>query len=180
MRTALVIALVAAACCRGAASPIPTAAHATDAHPVLAVTATVVNACDVGGSPSLRFDRGLLDFGTHRLGDGVIGGQGATPVKATMPVLCNNGRSAPQVSFDFGLHPSGTQRHLQGPGGSLIPYDLLRGSSPDAGVWDDNAYPVALVGGEPGDIPVYGLVRSVPVDAEDGLYTDTVVVRVDF
>lgn len=177
MRSILAIASVAAAC------SLPAVAHADQTPGRLSVTATIGNACDIGGGPSLELDRGLLDFGTHRLFDGANGWNGrewSSPVRATMPVLCSNSHSAPLVSFGQGLHPTGKQRNLQGPRGSLVPYDLLRGRSPAAGSWDENAYPIAVVGGQVSDIPVYGVIRAVPSNAEDGLYTDTVVVQIDF
>jgi spore coat protein U-like protein len=147
------------------------------------MTASVTSFCDIGGSPSLKLARGLLDFGDHRLVDAAssLGDTSLSqPVKGSMLLLCNISSSFPEVSFGYGLHATGKQRNLQGPHGTLIPYDLLRGGSPDQGLWDDNAYPVPIVQGTVGDIPVYGYIPALPPNAEDGLYTDTVTVQVDF
>lgn len=158
-------------------------AHAGQGQSRLSILATVSSYCDVGGSLSLKLNRGLLDFGQHRLVDSVAGlGDGALsqPVKGIMPLECSDSSATPEVSFGYGLHAIGKQRNLQGPGGKLVPYDLLRGSSLSQGMWDDNAYPVPDAGGSLGSIPVYGYIPKLPANAQDGFYTDTVTVRVDF
>lgn len=157
-------------------------AHAGEGRSKVSIVATVSSYCDIGGSPSLKLGRGLLDFGQHRVVDSVAGLDDqdlSQPVKGIMPLQCSDSVT-PEVSFDYGLHAAGKQRNLQGPGGSLVPYDLLRGSSINQGFWDDNAYPVATTGGSLGEVPVYGYIRSLPGNAKDGFYTDTVTVRVDF
>jgi spore coat protein U-like protein len=158
-------------------------AHAGQGQSRLSIAATISSYCDIGGSASLTLGPGLLDFGQHRLVDTLadLGGQDISrPVKGIMPLQCSDGSATPEVSFDYGLHATGKQRNLEGPGGSLVPYDLLRGSGINQGLWDNDAYPVSATGGNLGEIPVYGYIRSVPVNAKDGLYTDTVTVRVDF
>jgi spore coat protein U-like protein len=157
-------------------------AHAGEARSKLSVLATVSSFCDIGGSRLLKLGRGSLDFGQHRLVDALaaLDDRGLSqPIKGNLPLQCS-GSITPEVSFDYGLHSTGKQRNLQGPGGSLVPYDLLRGSSIDQGFWDDNAYPVSTNGGSLGEVHVYGFIRSVPDNAKDGFYTDTVTVRVDF
>ena len=162
---------------------LPGNAYASEAHSRLSVEATVSSYCDIGGSSSLKLGRGLLDFGQHRLVDTLAGPAGhdlSQPVKGLMPLQCSDTSITPEVSFDYGLHSTGKQRNLQGPGGSLIPYNLLRGSSINQGFWDDNAYPVPVAGGQPGSIPLYGYIPELPTTTKDGLYTDTVMVQVDF
>ncbi|WP_168170811.1 spore coat protein U domain-containing protein [Rhodanobacter sp. C01] len=157
-------------------------AHAGEGRSRLSIMATVSSYCDIGGSPSLKLGRGLLDFGQHRVIDTVAGLNDqdlSQPVKGIMPLQCSD-EVTPEVSFDYGLHSTGKQRNLQGPGGSLVPYDLLRGNNVNQGFWDDDAYPVSTAGGNLGGVPVYGYIRSLPVNAKDGFYTDTVTVRVDF
>ncbi|OOG53719.1 spore coat protein U domain-containing protein [Rhodanobacter sp. C03] len=181
MRSAIVLALfVGVLSCQGT---LLDGAHAGEAHSRLSIEASVSDFCDIGGGPSLKVARGLLDFGSHRLVDTATGLNDldlSQPVKGTMPLLCSEGSVFPEVSFSNGLHATGKQRNLQGPGGTLIPYELLRGSSPSQGLWDDNAYPVHLIGGKLGDIPLYGYIPALPAGAKDGFYTDTVTVRVDF
>jgi spore coat protein U-like protein len=159
------------------------AVRAGERHGEVSVAATVTGFCDIGGDPSLRLEDGLLDFGLHRridvatdLGDRSL----SQPIKGNMLLLCSGINVSPEVSFGYGLHATGKQRNLQGPNGTLIPYELLRGSSPSDGLWDDDAYPVNIVTGRSGSIPVYGYIVSLPANAGDGLYTDTVTVRVDF
>jgi len=157
-------------------------AHAGEGRSKLSVVATVSSYCDIGGSASLKLSRGLLDFGQHRIVNSVAGLDDqdlSQPVKGIMPLQCSRSVTS-EVSFDYGLHAAGKQRNLQGPGGSLVPYDLLRGTSINQGFWDDNAYPVATTGGSLGGVPVYGYIHSLPGNAKDGFYTDTVTVRVDF
>jgi spore coat protein U-like protein len=158
-------------------------AVAAEAHIKLNVAANVTSYCDIGGSSSMKLPTGLLDFGSHRMVDALSGlnDQGlGQPVKGTMPLLCSDSHATPQVSFGFGLHARGKQRNLLGPGGSLVPYELLRGNSPSRGLWDENTYPVPSVAGKPGDIPVYGYIPALPANARDGSYTDTVTVKIDF
>jgi spore coat protein U-like protein len=157
--------------------------HASETHGTLSVAASVASYCDIGGSFSMKLPSGLLDFGSHQLLDtraGLDDRPLTQPVKGTMPLLCSDGDATPQVSFGYGLHAKGRQRNLQGPGGSLVPYDLLRGSNPGQGLWDENSYPVYSVAGKRGDIPVYGYIPALPVDARDGTYSDTVTVAIDF
>jgi spore coat protein U-like protein len=180
-RSALVLALFAAAL--GWQGSLLGDARASEAHGRVFVAATVSSFCDIGGSPSLELARGLLDFGHHSLVDTALVSTDpalSEPVKGSMPLVCSDSSVAPLVSFDYGLHAIGNQRNLQGPGGTLIPYDLLRGSSISQGFWDDHAYPVSGMSGRPGDVPVYGRIRSLPNDAKDGFYDDTVTVRIDF
>ncbi len=157
--------------------------HAGEARSTLSVAANVTSYCDIGGSFSMKLPTGLLDFGSHRIVDALSGlnDQDLTqPVKGIMPLLCSDSHATPQVSFGFGLHARGRQRNLLGPGGSLVPYELLRGNSPSHGLWDENTYPVPSVAGKPGDIPVYGYIPALPTNARDGSYTDTVTVKIDF
>ena len=157
-------------------------AHAGEGRSKVSIVATVSSYCDIGGSSSLKLSRGLLDFGQHRLVDSVAGLDDqdlSQPVKGIMPLQCS-ASITPEVSFDYGLHAAGKQRNLQGPGGSLVPYDLLRGSSINQGFWDNDAYSVSTTAGNLGGVPVYGYIHSLPVNVKDGLYTDTVTVRVDF
>lgn len=167
----------------GASTALPGDVRAGEAHDRLSVEATVASYCDIGGSASRGLDRGLLDFGRHRLVD-TVSGLGnrdlSQPVKGVLLVRCSDRSITPEVSFDYGLHATGKQRNLQSSGGSLIPYVLLRGSSPSQGFWDDNAYPVPIGGNIPAEIPVYGYIPRLPASVNDGVYTDTVSVRLDF
>ena len=181
MRTAAVSALFAGALvCQGI---LAGAACASGARGTLVIHASVTSYCDIGGSPSLKMPGGLLDFGSHRLADALSGLGGpdrARPFRASMPLLCSGGDVMPLVSFGYGLHAVGRQRYLQGPGGSLVPYELMRGASPGLGRWDENAYPVQSIAGKIGNVPVYGFIARMPVNASDGSYSDTVMVRIDF
>ncbi len=159
------------------------AVRAGDQHGAVSVVAAVTSSCNIGGDPSLKLARGLLDFGLHRVVD-VVAIRGSRslsqPVKGDMLLQCTSVDVAPEVSFGYGLHATGKQRNLEGPNGTLIPYELLRGGSASDGFWDDQSYPVDIVAGRPGSIPVYGRIVSLPANAGDGLYTDTVTVQVDF
>lgn len=181
IRSTLVLVLLAGALSWPAA--LLSDAHAGEGRSSLSIQATVASYCDIGGSHSLKLGRGLLDFGQHRLIDTVAGLDNqalSQPVRGIMPLQCSGNSVTPEVSFGYGLHATGKQRNLEGPGGALIPYDLLRGSNINQGQWDDNAYPVPITGGKLGSIPVYGYIPALPTHAKDGLYSDTVTVQVDF
>jgi spore coat protein U-like protein len=158
-------------------------AHSSGARGTLSVDASITSYCDIGGSTSMKLPSGLLDFGSHQLVGALssLDDRDITqPVKGTMPLLCSDGNAMPLVSFGFGLHAKNKQRYLQGPRGSLVAYDLLRGNSLNQGQWDENAYPVPAIAGKFGDIPVYGYIPAPTANAIDGVYTDTVTVKIDF
>ncbi len=150
----------------------------------LSVAARVTAACDIGGSGSTRhLQRGLLDFGIHQLGGSAsltLQADLSQPVQGTLPIWCNTAQATPTVAFDQGLHAHGGQRQMLGPDGTLVPYQLLRGNSINAGDWDDMPHSVQITAGENTDIPVYGYIPGLPDAATGGVYTDTVTVQLDF
>jgi spore coat protein U-like protein len=181
MRSTIAFALFAGAC--GASLLATDVAVAGQATGELMVNATVISSCQIGGNAGGQLGNGLLDFGDHRLVEIVAdiqGGNLTQPVKASMPLLCTATAASPLVSFGYGLHATGKRRNLQGPGGDLIPYELLRGDNPNAGLWDEEAYPVPIVNGKVGDIAVYGYIPRLPLGVRDGIYSDSVTVQVDF
>lgn len=160
-----------------------TVAAAAEKSGTLSVRAQVEASCDIGGSPSQRLQRGLLDFGVHQLGELQTGGTGTTldqPVPADLLILCNTSEAAPTLAFDQGLYGRGNQRYMHGPDGSFVPYVLLRGSSASAGEWDQMPHPVQLRAGVLTRVPVYGTIPALPTSLSGGLYTDTVTVQLDF
>lgn len=99
-------------------------------------------------------------------------------------VTCNGGQSGNgyHIRLGDGLNPAAAngQRRMQGPGGTLLNYELYK----DAGRttrWGNSDYlGVAGTGtGQPQSWTVYGRVPAQPVPAA-GKFTDTVVVTVSY
>ncbi len=158
-------------------------ARAAEQVSALSVGAEVGTQCDIGGSASQRLPRGLLDFGRiRRIGQDApaVPLQMSTPIAGALPLWCSDANAMPLVRLDQGLHALGGLRHMQGPGGALVAYELLRGASRQDGQWDENAYPVRLSGEQTENIPVYGLIPALNDDAPGGSYHDTVTVQLDF
>ncbi|MEK2604916.1 spore coat U domain-containing protein [Burkholderia arboris] len=150
-------------------TPIPTTK-------TFAISARIVSGCGVsGGGTSVNF--GLLDFGTY---PAVSAGQvNAVATGSALQIQCSSGTTL-KIAVDGGLNPASgnTQRNLQGPGETLIGYQL----------YADAAHTQALNIGQPVSMPVSG-VASLPIygslslpggSTPAGTYTDTAQVTISY
>lgn len=103
---------------------------------------------------------------------------------AIITITCTGAHSWPgggyQVMLGDGLHASGEQRRMQGPGGAFLDYGLYMDAARTER-WGDTAQTgVSQNGnGQPQQLRVYGRVPPQAVSAA-GNYSDTVVVTVSY
>ncbi|QJU56988.1 fimbrial major subunit CsuA/B family protein [Sphingomonas sp. AP4-R1] len=149
-------------------------ARAASSTERLPVSARILPSCDIGGSATGGLRRGTIDFGARAMSGGET-----VLIAGDLPIRCSEGASV-AVTLDNGRNAIGQQRNLRGPGGALLAYDLLRGAGGDAPLWDDQPHPLAPEGGDETSVRIAGrLIVSNGVPA-DGVYTDTVLVRIDY
>lgn len=171
-----------AACvlCLAGASPQTFAATASG---VLDVRLQLEPGCEFGFGATAG--EGLLDFGrADGVGENEAQARGDdVRAVAAIRIACSSfytGAGAPVLSIDAGLHARGAQRHLRGPGGELVAYEL----------YADPAHRVPLAPGMPmrlppsaagaaAPIPIYGEVPHVGHPAA-GFYTDVVSLTLSY
>jgi|WetSurMetagenome_2_1015567.scaffolds.fasta_scaffold81138_1 spore coat protein U-like protein len=132
----------------------------------MAVSATVVSRCSVTA--------GALDFGNYDVFTAAN-----IDAMANLAVTCTRG-AATTITLGNGLHVSGSQRNLAGPGTPVpvLPYNLY------TDIARNTAWPAAGVAYTAADrashnVAVYGRLTG-GLDVPVGSYTDTVVVTVTF
>lgn len=136
------------------------------------ITAEVPHACEIGDAPD-HGDAVRLDFGAQR-----IDAPRPTEAAIDLPIRCNDPGVEPQVRFSLGSNAEGGGRHLRGPTGDLIAYELRRGTNAGAEVWDDAPHTVRLNGDGAGVIPIAGRVEPLPEAIADGRYSDTIIITI--
>jgi spore coat protein U-like protein len=140
----------------------------------LPVSARITPTCDIGGSATGALASSTVDFGTPTFAKSTT-----VAITGTLPIHCNAPATV-EVTLDNGQNATGTQRNLRGPGGTLIAYDLLRGQGSDAPLWDNGRHPVTLPDDTAQDVAIAGRLTFPSNTVADGLYTDTVLVRIDY
>jgi spore coat protein U-like protein len=125
-----------------------------------------------------RTESALLDFGrTAASGDAPTRESDAIRSLATIRLACTSsyvGVNAPVLTVGHGLHARDSQRHLLGPAGERIAYDLY--ADPAHRIPLDPGAPMQLsllAAGVVTPVPIYGEVPHVG-DPTAGLYTDVV------
>ena len=136
----------------------------TASLPVGSVSAAVINACAVAGSPSIGF--GMLDGVTHA--------GGATATVAPPAIMCTRDASV-SVSDNGGLHFSGTPR-MSDASGNYLPYGIqYSGSLTGLGGLTD------IGGSGAGRL---SLGASIPANSLDnvpaGTYSDTITLTISY
>lgn len=132
----------------------------------VAVTATVASACSISS--------GSVNFGSTVFATSIYIGQ-----MGTLPIQCNSTSLAPTVALDYGQNASGTQRRMKSSSGAFVPYELRQGSA-TATLWDNTAHSVAITSTSSQNVPIFGVVPSLPTGTADGSYTDTVAVTLTY
>lgn len=158
-------ALIVGALAGGLCGSLPGVAQTMKSSSV-AVSATVTSACWISS--------GSVNFGSTVFSPSAYIGQ-----VGTLPIQCNSIALAPTVTLDYGQNASGTQRRMKGSAGGYVPYILRQGSA-TAALWDNTAHAVAMTGTSQQNVPIYGVVPSLPAGTADGSYTDTVAVTLAY
>lgn len=119
-----------------------------------------------------------LDFGTvFQTLDRNIDSTGTIAITCTSPSWSGGSY---RVMLGDGLHASGQQRRMQGPGGAFLDYGLYRDAARTERWGDTEQTGVSQAGnGQPQQLRVYGRVPPQAVSAA-GNYSDTVVVTVSY
>lgn len=149
-------------------------ARAQSASQTLTYKATVATICTIqhmsGGTSA------VLDFGRHlnvasvHVMDLDSGGHGWS-------IRCNKATPVPvTVTLDAGEHEVSGQRHMAGPAGALIPYDLYRDSALTKALDVPFEIDIPTTGASP---IIYGRAR-VPAGTHDGFYFDRVRITVAY
>jgi spore coat protein U-like protein len=102
---------------------------------------------------------------------------------SALSVVCSTsytGPSAPMLTIDAGAHSTGTQRHMAGPGGALVAYELYQDQGRNI-PYDPTAASQLIIStaGTAAPVMIYGRVPSA-AGLADGLYTDTVTLMLSY
>ena len=130
------------------------------------VSATVASSCWISS--------GTVSFGNTVFSTTTYIGQ-----VGTLPIQCNSVTLTPTVTLDYGQNASGAQRRMKSSAGAYVPYDLRQGSA-TAALWDNTAHSVAIASTSQQNVPIYGVVPSLPAGTADGSYSDTVGVTLNY
>ena len=135
------------------------------------VTATVIVNCRLVVPP--------LSFGSYD----PLAANAAQPAdaSATVTVTCTRNTNA-ALSFDFGLHPSGTSdRAMKGPGPETLRYQIYRDPARSQ-LWGQGGDAMRMLSkgiAQPEQLTVFGRIPPQQ-EIEPGVYNDVLTAAVDF
>ncbi|QJU56996.1 spore coat protein U domain-containing protein [Sphingomonas sp. AP4-R1] len=127
----------------------------------------------------------LLDFG--RIGSDEMTGGDTTAIaggdETALSVSCSTsytGSGAPMLTVDGGAHASGAQRHLAGPNGITIAYELFQDRARTIPYTPGAATQLVIpTAGAASPVAIFGRIAGV-TGLPDGLYTDTVTLMLSY
>ncbi|MGP1258829.1 MULTISPECIES: Csu type fimbrial protein [Serratia] len=151
-------------------------AQADSKTATLAVSATLLSACEAGSSSGGNVSFGTLNFGTLYFlstATSVAGQQNAGAIR----VKCTNGTSY-SVLLGGGQSGNTAARYLQSAAGQRVNYNLYTNAAHST-IWDNLTGVSQTANGTDNWLPVYGMIpaQSTP---PTGSYTDTVQVTINW
>ncbi|WP_027350803.1 Csu type fimbrial protein [Halotalea alkalilenta] len=146
------------------------------------VSLNVAQGCEVtgGGVDGDLNDFGILDFGdVSTTWTNVLSAELAGVSGGTLQVECSKDLEAFQVSVDGGLR--GDRSLASADSGDTVSYEVFSDAARTVPYIIGSSQPIALdTSGAPTEVPLYGAIAANGSAIASGLYTDTLLVKLEF